>query len=291
MLASLKAFELDIYYPSTSSTGAFGQKVSRTPALFFIYGGDFFDDDRVVLAPNAVGYGNIGAFFANRGFMTVIPDYRPLTEVRFPALAEDIRDAILWIVQNSHLLHCAADTNRLLLLGHAAGAAHVATLLLHPELLLSTTLAPRIKGLVLSAGAYHFHPHGPAIASTELLAHYYGGWEAMRHREALGLLARAPAETVQSLPAVLMVEPDGEPEGLKNVGADFCHALERRLYDFGGGESGWMTVERVVARGHNHLSPIFALGTGVGEEWAERVVQWLREKQAVESPIQAAASY
>jgi hypothetical protein len=38
-------------------------------------------------------------------------------------------------------------------------------------------------------------------------------------------------------------------------------------------------VERIVAKGHNHLSYNWALGTGEGEEWAEEVVKWIGASQ------------
>lgn len=83
----------------------------------------------------------------------------------------------------------------------------------------------------------------------------------------MGLLSKADDATVASLPGILTVEGEHEPQWLLTVGHDFRSALEAR---------GRKRPELIVAKGHNHVSINLVLGTGECEEWAERVVQWMK---------------
>ncbi|KAK0441778.1 uncharacterized protein EV420DRAFT_1752435 [Desarmillaria tabescens] len=43
----------------------------------------------------------LGSFFASRGFITVVPDYCFVdSSVKFPGTAQDMRDAIRWVMDN-----------------------------------------------------------------------------------------------------------------------------------------------------------------------------------------------
>ena len=78
-------------------------------------------------------YLNFGAFFAKLGFVTVVPDYRLVPDVQFPTGTEDVRDALIYVLQNV----TEADTNRVYLLGHSAGSVHMSTLLFSDDILQS----------------------------------------------------------------------------------------------------------------------------------------------------------
>jgi len=36
-------------------------------------------------------------------------------------------------------------------------------------------------------------------------------------------------------------------------------------------------VDVIEAKGHNHVSLIYALSSGEGEEWADQAAKWIRE--------------
>ncbi|KAG1718093.1 Alpha/Beta hydrolase protein [Suillus lakei] len=88
--------ELDIYYPLNSTL----TKDGKTPILFFVYGGGYSSGSKEFPEPFSMGYRALGSFFAQHGFITIIPDYRLVPEVKFLASSEDIRDAVNWIFTN-----------------------------------------------------------------------------------------------------------------------------------------------------------------------------------------------
>jgi hypothetical protein len=49
-------------------------------------------------------YANIGSlvFFARKGYVIVIPDYRLVPAVKSPASPDDIRDTMLWVTDLEH---------------------------------------------------------------------------------------------------------------------------------------------------------------------------------------------
>lgn len=254
---TLSFYQLDVYYPPTSDA-----TTPKPPILCFFYGGGFTSGDRNYPPPGDLCYSNLGAFFASRGILTVIADYRLVPEVSYPEPAEDVRDAAIYVVQNV----VEGDTNRLFLMGHSAGAIHLTTFLLHaPSLLESTTLTPRIKGAVLSAGAYHFN--GPPVAPPTTLTQYYGTADQQKARVPLSLLEAASSDAVAQLPPILMVMAEHDVEGVIVTNDDFAALLEKRT---------GKKIERLIAQGHNHISPNWALSTGEGEDWGEKVAEWIK---------------
>lgn len=245
--------------------------LARHQCYSLFTGGGFVSGERILPAPWSLIYANLGSFFAKRGFLTVIADYRLVPEVGYPTPAEDVRDAALWVVQNAHTVAAAGgiqpDTDALFLMGHSAGAVHLATVLLQSQLResIATSLLPRIRGLVFSAGAYTYAPSQGA----EFLVNYYGSVEATAQNVPLALLKAAPDEYLKLLPEILLVQAERDAAWVKASGDIFKDALHTGL----GKE-----VPRIIGKGHNHISVNTALGSGEGEEWAEDVIKWMKER-------------
>ena len=256
---------MDVYYPVNAPADG------KTPILFFIYGGGFTAGDRILPPPFSLGYACVGAYFAQRGFITIIPDYRLVPHVRFPSPAEDVRDAMSWVVKHPQILISRyvpePDVDSLFLMGHSSGAVHAATALFHPELLESTNLQPRIKGVILCSGGYHFQPVGIKTDYGELMGKYWGGVEETKKQDPLGLFNSASDEKIAGLPDVLLVEAERDSDWMKVVGKDFYQALQARR---------GVRVKKIFGKGHNHISLNWALGTGQGEEWAEEMIGWMQ---------------
>ncbi|KAF9005063.1 Alpha/Beta hydrolase protein [Cyathus striatus] len=244
--------QLDIYYPIDSTEG-------KTAPFY---------------SSSTLGYSCLGSYFARKGFITIIPDYRLVPEIIFPQPAEDLRDAIQWVVGHpEHLREPYTPTPKpnldsIFISGHSAGSAHLWTLLLLPELLDSTDLRARIKGAISFAGPYSFKGVTPADGSAVVLQQYFGSLDKAGENCALSLLERAPDRVLESLPGVLVLESEREPAFLYTRGfSEFPLALEK---------IGKVKVEKYIAKGHNHISPSWALSSGQGEEWAEKVVDWIK---------------
>ncbi|KAG6860477.1 hypothetical protein C0995_010683 [Termitomyces sp. Mi166 len=258
--------QLDVYYPITPSTTEGG----KTQILVWIYGGGFVTGDRQMAAPANLGYANLGSFFAHRGFIVIIPDYRLAPSTIFPGAAEDVRDAILWVIKNPHHLTTPTtprpDTEGIFLMGHSAGAIHAfASLLLPtPE---SAVLLPSIVGLILHAGVHDWKDLDRSNPFYEIVVQHYGGAEHLNQRSSLGLLRSASAATIAALPRTLLVVAEKEPEWILKDNEAFAKVLETKT---------GQKPASFVALGHNHVSPNWAVSSGQGESWAEDVIAWMR---------------
>lgn len=131
---------LDVYAP---------RNASRAPVVVFIYGGSWDSGARG-------DYAFVGSALARRGFVAIIPDYRLNPEVRFPAFLEDNAKAVRWA--KDHAAAYGGDPDRLVLLGHSAGAYNTAMLAIDATWLNAVGLDPRrdLAGMMGLAGPYDF---------------------------------------------------------------------------------------------------------------------------------------
>ena len=100
---------LDVYTPKDRPD-------TQVPILVFVHGGGFTSGHKRE-------YSSIGYYFARHGILTVIPNYRLSPEHKWPAGPEDIGSILKWIGLNGRRF--GGDTDRVFLMGHSAGAAHV----------------------------------------------------------------------------------------------------------------------------------------------------------------------
>ncbi|PFH49646.1 hypothetical protein AMATHDRAFT_76095 [Amanita thiersii Skay4041] len=283
---------MDIYYPEIMCI----KHGDEAPVLFFFYGGGFTTGDRNLTAPYDLVYSNIGWFFSQRGFVTIIADYRLVPEVQFPAPADDVYQAVSWAIENKEQIQDAGDMpydlnfDSVFLIGHSAGAVHLATALLMPGLLcVDPETRDRIAGAILISGAYSFRGLEVGSPLEEVVGQYWGSFEAAQTNSIQALLESAPSDIISVLPEVLMVEGDREPHWLVMSGGDFQQRLSERTTkpeafneipptpDDGPLPRVTIgSVTRLVAKGHNHISLHLSLGSGEGEQWGEMVLKWMR---------------
>lgn len=248
--------QLDIYYPPSSHLHA-------TPKiLFWVYGGGFVTGDRQLGPPPMnLAYKNLGAYFARKGFVTVIPDYRLVPNVTFPGMSEDIRDALQWTMD--HPSDVGVDNvDDFLVMAHSAGATNVLTMFLVPHLL-PEDLKKRCKGLILVSGTYQVANRLP-LPVQNILAQYYGTAEAAVVNSGCQLVT--DAASLNGFPPTLIVESEREPSAVADSGRVLRKLMEKRLA---------REVPYFMAKGHNHISLNWALNSGQGEEWAEEVIGWI----------------
>ena len=221
-------------------------------------------------APNDLVYAIIGSYFARRGFVVVIPDYRLVPNVRFPGQAEDVCSAVIWTMKHPEHLSSASspdpDVQNIYLMGHSAGAGNAFAAVVLPDNEDSAAVRRNIAGLILCAGTHSFHDLPSDSPFWEVLVDYWGEREKIEPNSSLGLLSSAADSVISSLPKVLVVEGEREPDWLLAAGREFRDALEARTKK---------KVGFIIEKGHNHISGNLALGTGQGEEWAEEVLQWI----------------
>ncbi|PCH34774.1 alpha/beta-hydrolase [Wolfiporia cocos MD-104 SS10] len=254
--------ELDVYYPHVTG---------KVPVLFFIYGGGFVQGNRVFPPPHDLAYRNVGAFFAKQGFVTVIADYRLVPHVKFPEPFEDLRDAISWVVRNAEQIdsegQLQVDTQNIFTMSHSAGSILLSTVVLHPTLL-PHHLRSRIRGVILTGGAYEFSPEENK-AMEDILLKLYGSWDDVKVKTPSPLLRNASEDVLGSFPEVFLLASEWEPKGVIAANEAFAATLKEKL---------GKDIPFSLMKAHNHISPHWALMTGEGEEWAFEVSAWVRTK-------------
>jgi acetyl esterase/lipase len=133
---------VDLYRPRAWRAGQ-----ERLPIIVFLYGGSWQEGERQ-------GYAFAARGLADAGFLVAVPDYRLVPEVRFPAFLEDAAAAVRWVRANAARL--GGDAERIVLVGHSAGAYNAAMLAVDERWLGEDRRA--VRGLVGLAGPYDFLP-------------------------------------------------------------------------------------------------------------------------------------
>ncbi len=138
---------LDIYKPSNAS---------NAPVIVFFYGGSWSSGRRQ-------DYAFAARALAAQGFVVVVPDYRLVPQVKFPAFVEDGAAAVAWTAAN--IARFGGNPARIGVSGHSAGA-YIALLLALDARWLQAAGAPgTIKAAVGLAGPYDFLPFVPGGAA------------------------------------------------------------------------------------------------------------------------------
>jgi len=122
---------LDIYSPPNAKAA---------PVVFWIHGGGWQAGDKsdVQLKPQ---------WFNELGFVFVSTNYRLLPEVEMKTIFEDIARSIHWV--HDHIGDYGGDPNRLLVMGHSAGAQLAALISIDDRYLRAEGVSPEIiKGCV-----------------------------------------------------------------------------------------------------------------------------------------------
>lgn len=128
---------LDIYGPARGA--------GPYPLLVFFYGGSWAEGDRR-------DYAFAGRSLAALGYVVVVPDYRILPEIEYPAFLDDTAAVVKWAVDNA--LSHGADPARVALVGHSAGAYNAVMVALDA----TYGLGGLLRSVVGLSGPYDFFP-------------------------------------------------------------------------------------------------------------------------------------
>lgn len=132
--------KLDVYGPQGKPRGV----------VIFLYGGGWASGSKD-------DYGFVAASFASRGYLTIVPDYRLVPEVRYPAFVEDTAKATAWAYR--HAAGYGAPGAPLFLVGYSVGAYNAMMVAAAPEFLRAEGLSPAIvSGVAGLSGPYDFLP-------------------------------------------------------------------------------------------------------------------------------------
>lgn len=212
---------LDVYAPLDAPRPA--------PVIVFCYGGSWASGSKS-------DYAFVGAAFAARGFVTVVPDYRLVPGVRFPVFIEDCAAAVRWVAD--HIGEHGGDPDRIVLVGHSAGAYNVMMLALDAHYLREAGVdAAQVRGVAGLAGPYDFFPF-----DVESSRNAFGGAPDPQLTQPVRF-ARGDA------PPLLLLWGEADT----TVGPRNLHNLERAVRGAGG------TVETKTYPGVSHVGIMLAL--------------------------------
>jgi triacylglycerol lipase len=113
---------LDVFMPQNITSGR--------PVLIFVHGGAFVGGNKR-RTPDSPFYDNIMLWAVKNGFIGVNITYRLAPQFPWPAGAEDVASAVKWV--SDGIAERGGDPARIYLMGHSAGAIHVASYVSHPE--------------------------------------------------------------------------------------------------------------------------------------------------------------
>jgi acetyl esterase/lipase len=131
---------LDIFMPQNVTSGR--------PVLIFVHGGAFIGGNKRL--PDSPFYDNVMLWAVKNGFIGVNINYRLASQFPWPAGAEDVATAVQWV--SKEIGERGGDPSRIYLMGHSAGAVHVASYVSHPEFY--KVKNGGLKGAIMVSGIY-----------------------------------------------------------------------------------------------------------------------------------------
>jgi len=210
-----------------------------TPIVIFAHGGAFVRGDKAV---NDEVYANVLYYFARSGCLGINMEYRLAPEATYPAGAQDVAGAVRWAV--AHAGELGADPARIFLMGHSAGAGHVAGYACDP----GTGVKPDagLAGIVLVSGRLRADakPENPNAAGVRA---YFGEDESKYDK-------RSPAKWAKRCPVPVMLAVAEFENPLLDV---YCAEFFWRYAEAHGRAPRFMRL-----RNHNHISMVAHFNTG-----------------------------
>lgn len=252
---------MDVYAP---------QDGAGLPILVFVHGGAFVRGDK---EQTPYIYSNVPAEFARHGYLAFNVEYRLAPEAAWPAGAQDVRDAVLWVERHAH--QWGGDPRRIFLMGHSAACAHCASAVWDERIRPAGGLP--VQGLMLLsprvvADARPDNPNAHGVRA------YYGeGPGVFADREPIGKV-RADA------PPTLVALAEYENPLLDFYALDLVH----RLAQVADQQKGPMP--RVIQlMDHNHVSIVAQFNTACNE-LGEPIRDWCRRVLAAADPSSGAGA-
>jgi acetyl esterase/lipase len=220
---------VDIFTPESGAAGR--------PVLMFVHGGGYTRGNK--RPPGSAFYDNIMVFAARHGMVGVNVEYRLAPEFRWPAGVEDMGAAVRFV--NDRIADYGGDPARVFLMGHSAGAGHVAAYVSHPQF--HGPKGHGIAGAIFSSGpSYVIRTQEPAESTLA-----YFGADTARYAEGEAL----PGLVKTAIPFMFSSAELDPP----NIAEQF-DALKDAMCKSARG-----CVRSIVLPRHSHMSESYAINT------------------------------
>lgn len=217
--------KLDIHTPAARPS-------SPAPVVVYFHGGGFTGGTR---SREGLIYDNVATYMARHGLIGVNATYRLAPKHKWPSGSQDVGAAVKWLHDN--VAKHGGDPNRIVVIGHSAGASLVA------GYIFNETLHPPggdgLAGAVLMSGTYTPNPNDKRNVA------YYGD-------DTSQYAARAPINLVpgRKLPT-FVVFAEYDPYRMQRQALQMFDALCER-------DKSCPRIMRVS--GHNHMSEAAHIG-------------------------------
>jgi acetyl esterase/lipase len=220
---------LDIFAPDNVT--------SARPVLIFVHGGAFVGGNKRT-TPTSPFYDNIMLWAARNGFVGVNVTYRLAPLAPWPAGTEDIATAVKWITDK--IGERGGNPARIYLMGHSAGAVHVANYVSHPEF--HKVKGSGLAGAIMLSGIYDLT--ATPLADT---GRAYFGADPARYAERSSLSGLATTDI-----PLMMAAAELDPEGFV---LQFDLAKDASCKRAGGCARTFLLPQ------HSHMSEVYSINT------------------------------
>ena len=230
---------LDLYIPAG---------VTNAPVIFSLHGGALSAGDR---ADETF----VGRRFAGAGYLTVVTSYRLSPQVSHPAHVQDAAAAFAWVKRN--IRRHGGDPDRIIVIGHSAGAYLAMLLATDSRYLAAHQLSPRdITGVVPVSGFFWVDKPGVAPDRPK----YVWGTDPKVWADA------SPSRYLRAdVPPVLLLDTDGDEAWRQQQNTDLAAALRAAGHKD-------VTVHKVPGR--SHMSVWTEMGDGESEETSSWILRF-----------------
>lgn len=207
------------------------------PIVIFVHGGAFRFDDKSHTPDGRLSpfYDNVMLWSVAHGMVGINMNYPLAPKATYPTVQEDIAEVIAWARKNAKAI--GGDPDKIIVWGHSAGAAHVASFLAHPEIYANVAGASKpIAAAVLSSGIYDLKDRSVNV--------YFGPPAIAETRASI-------AGLVKSSVPILITSAEFDPDEMSSQAAKLNEALDQAHRDH----------SHLIAQQHGHMSEIYAVNT------------------------------
>jgi acetyl esterase/lipase len=218
-----------------------GPSLQTRPIVIFVHGGGFVRGDKEL--PETPFYDNIGEWAAKSGLLGITMNYRLAPDFTWPAGGDDVGALLGWLSREGH--RYGGNPNMMFVVGHSAGATHVATSLTRLD---RYGVDGLVRGAALCSGLYDLEL---LKEDDDVPASYFGSEDA-------AYAAMSPSHQLADLDfPVLFTANELEPRRFHKQG--YAAAVR----SITGNQNGLFRFAMLL--GHNHFSSVFNVNLSTGD--------------------------
>jgi acetyl esterase/lipase len=235
--------KLDVFAPAHKPS-------QPAPVVIYFHGGAYVRGNKTTAGTPF--YGNIAAFWVRNGIVGVNATYRLAPKHQWPAGAQDVGAAARWVRTNIGAY--GGDPNRIVLMGHSAGASHAAGYLFHKQFQPADGDDGVIGAILLSGG------YDPTTGMTDGRRAYYG-------EDQSAYAARSPLRHIASRATPIFIGfAEYDPPRFQIEAINLFRALCQR-------DNSCPPMKQL--RGHNHITEVYHIGTA-DESLSSEIIAFVR---------------